>query len=289
MLRSVSSVTYCVTRFDASGEALETALGYQCVEEGRVSQARASLWNAPAVADARYALFGPTSGEDVFLRLVESEPTPGYAPLRTFGWNAAELHVADVHDLAARLTRSPYTILGGPRDLLNNGTVVALQAKGPSDEVLYLTQISSDNMHRTYGKAESDVGRVFIVVLGCSDMDTTREFYSKLSTATPRPRKMGIRVLAAAHGLDPMTARFPIAAAVLDNQFRIEFDGYPDSAIARPARPDQLPPGLAMVTFTVDSLDSMAGVTPHEVDGRRLAMLRGPDGEWLELVERASG
>jgi catechol 2,3-dioxygenase-like lactoylglutathione lyase family enzyme len=231
---------------------------------------------------------GPASGEEVLLRLVEVEATPGYAPLKTFGWNAAELHVADVYGLAEQILDSPYKILGGPRDLLDNGTVVALQARGPSDEIFYLTQISSDNMQRTYGTAGSAVGRVFIVVLGCSDIETTRKFYGGLSTATPRPRKFAIRVLAAAHGLDPMTTKFPIASAVLGSQFRIEFDGYPDSASIRPIAPEKLPPGLAMVSFHVDSIGDIDGAIAHEIDGQRMAMMCGPDGEWLELIERPS-
>jgi hypothetical protein len=285
MLRSVSSVTFSVDRFDASTFALESALGYCCVQQGNVSPEQAAFWSAPDVAGNRFAVFAPDSGEHVTLRLIESDATPGYAPLRTFGWNAAELHVADVHELARRLHDSPFEILGGPRDLLNNGSVVALQARGPSDEVLYLTQVNGEIMQRSYGKTESAVGRVFIVVLGCSDMDATRGFYSKLTRATPRPRKFAIRVLAAAHGLDPMTTKFPIASAVLKKQFRIELDGYPDTATSRPVTPGHLPPGLAIVSFDVASLDEVEGAIAQTVDSRRAAMLRGPDGELLELTE----
>lgn len=285
MLRSVSSVTFSVDRFDASASALVNALGYCSVQQGNVSPEQAAFWDATGVAGNRFAVFAPGSGEPVTLRLIEGDPTPGYAPLRTFGWNAAELHVADVHELARGLQDSPYDILGGPRDLLNNGSVIALQTRGPSDEILYLTQITGESMQRSYGKARSAVGRVFIVVLGCSDMRATRRFYSKVTRATPRPRQFAIRVLAAAHGLDPMTTKFPIASAVLDEQFRIELDGYPDTATSRPVTPGHLPPGLAIVSFDVGSLDEVEGAVAQTVDGRRAAMLRGPDRELLELTE----
>jgi hypothetical protein len=72
---------------------------------------------------------------------------------------------------------------------------------------------------------------------------------------------------------------------VLKKQFRIELDGYPDTATSRPVTPGHLPPGLAIVSFDVASLDEVEGAIAQTVDSRRAAMLRGPDGELLELTE----
>lgn len=292
MLRSICAVTFSVSEFGASRDALESLFGYQCVDDGTVADELANFWRAPAVSGARFAVYGPASGEPVYIRLVEQAATPGYEPLRTFGWNAAELHVRDVRGLAETLSDSSLEILGGPRDLLGNDTAVALQVKGPSQEIFYLTEISGDNMQRTYGRAASDVDRLFIAVLGASDHDATRDFYAPLTKGTPRPRRFPIRVLAAAHGLDPMTTRFPIGSAVLEEQFRIEIDGYPDSATDRPIMQGCLPPGLCMVSFSAPD-SSGAAVEPAAEDagfdiapyfGRPVTLLQGPDGEWFEVI-----
>ena len=296
MLKSIHAVTYSVSNFDASCAALATCFGYRRLIDGHLDDDLARLWNAPRASGARYAVFGPASGEPVYVRFVEQPATPGYEPLKTFGWNAAELHARDVNGLADTLGDSPFEILGGPRDLLGNGTAVALQVIGPSREVFYLTEINGENMQRTYGRAESDVGRLFIAVLGASDHQATRQFYAPLTKGTPRPRRFPIRVLAAAHGLDPMTTHFPIGSAVLESQFRIEIDGYPESAIDRPSLDGFLPPGLCMVSFNASDPDNVAvnpfaatpGLDAPPYSGRSVRMLQGPDAEWSELIASSS-
>ncbi len=288
MLRSVATVTFSAHRFEASCDVFRELFQFDCIETGHLSPQLAAFWQAPDAAGARVAVFRPPSGEDVLVRLIDSPPTPGYRPLGTFGWNAAEFLVRNVAGLAKRLQGSSLDILGGPRDLLKNGVAIALQARGPSDEVFYLTELNGERMQSTYGAAKSEVDRVFIVVLGVSDMARSREFYGPIVRATPRPRRMTIRVLAAAHGLDVMTHEFPIASAVLEEQFRIEFDGYPESATTRPVLPGHLPPGMAIVTFNVASLNAFDAADAQIVAGRRRTLLRGPDNELIELLEVGS-
>ncbi len=86
---------------------------------------------------------------------------------------------------------------------------------------------------------------------------------------------------------------FPIGAAILEDRFRIEIDGYPDSAAARGDADGALPPGMCMVSFVVDSLSDLpvtAACTTTGLGGPlygdgRVARINGPDGEWLELIE----
>jgi hypothetical protein len=295
MLNCVSCVTWCVTGFDASKRALEQLLGYEAIDTAPVSADLAASWSAPAVAGARCGLFRPASRESVLIRLVETNPVDGYKPLTCYGWNATELHVQDVNTLAERLRGSDYRILGGPRDLLENGTAVALQVQGPSGEILYLTEINGKRMQASYGKALAPVGRCFIVVLGSSKHAASMAFYGELAGRKTRPRCFPIRVLAAAHGMDTETSTFRIGSAVLEQPYRIEIDEYPDSAIARPAQRDGLPPGMAMVTFESDDIDELPSDAVLDVrtlagppyDRRRCALLRGPDGELLEIIEAA--
>lgn len=285
MLRSISTVTFCVDHYEESRLALMEILGYCCISTGEIDGNLATFWEAPATEGARFSILEPASTNPVHIRLVEAASVSGYAPLRTFGWNAAEFHVNDVAALARRLPGTAYNVLGGPRDLLNNGTAIALQIQGPSAEVFYLTEINGERMQATYGAAECGVDRVFIVVLGSSNTERSRDFLRRIAKATPRPRQMSIRVLAAAHGLDPLEHKFPIASAVLDEQFRIEIDGYPETATSRPVHDGCLPPGMSMVSFLVNSIDDIKGAVATTVNGRRCALLRGPDNELIELLE----
>ncbi len=287
--RSVHAVTWTVPDVAASCAAFERYLGYGQIEEGVVSDALAAFWSAPAVCGSRYRILRPASGEPVYLRFIEAPQVPGYAPLKTYGWNAAEFHVRDVYAVAERLADSPFRIIGGPRDLLNNGAVIALQVVGPGDEVLYLTEMRHDGMREIYGSARSDVDRVFICVLGVSDQPRTLEFYRPHCVRTTERRAFPIKVLAAAHGLDPEQARFDIASLVMEQAFRIETDAYPASAQMRPGTPGQLPPGLAMVSVVVERIPSE--LTPITLEdslytGRCIALQRGPDSEWLELIQK---
>jgi hypothetical protein len=292
MLRSICAVTYSVSNFNASCHALENFFAYRRGQSGRIEENLAHFWGAPGVAGNRYATFEPASAEPVLIRLVEQPATPGYEPLKTFGWNAAELHVEDVHTLSESLVDSPFRVLGGPRDLLNDGTAVALQTLGPSGEVFYLTEINGLDMQRTYGKAESRIGRLFIAVLGSGDHDAALMFYAALTEGTTPPKEFPIRVLAAAHGLNPQATRFPIASAILQEKFRIEIDGYPATAVPRPVTEGLLPPGLSLVSFCVGSLSSLpvellrksAGFSEAPYFDRPTGLLRGPDGELLELI-----
>ncbi|MGI9238386.1 MAG: hypothetical protein ACR2QZ_13370 [Woeseiaceae bacterium] len=296
MLRSVHAVTYAVPNFDASCIALESAFDYHRVDEDRITEKLATFWGATSVAGSRAAIFAPSGAEAVCIRLIEQTRISNYQALRTFGWNAAELHVRDVNKLATELRESPFRILGGPRDLLEDGTAVALQVMGPSEEVFYLTEINGEAMQRSYGKATSAVGRTFIVVLGCRNLEDSLKFYSALCAGTTEPHAFPIRALASAHGLDPIATCFPIASAILQEQFRIELDAYPDTAIPRTVDDGCLPPSLCMVSFLVDSLDDLplaplratSGIDSLLYRDRPTALIQGPDGELLELIASPS-
>jgi hypothetical protein len=231
----------------ASAAAFAQWLGFSQVAQGHVNETQCAFWGAPAAVGAPFQMLQPASGAQVYLRLIEAPAVPGYAPLETFGWNAAEMHVADVERLADRLRASPFRVVGGPRDLLENNAVIAMQVLGPGGEMLYLTEMRHAGMREIYGSAVSEVDRMFIAVLGASNQARTMDFYRPCAARTTERRAFPIKVLAAAHGLDPETARFDIASVVMEKAFRIEVDAYPDSARARPVAPGHLPPGMCMV------------------------------------------
>lgn len=294
VLESVRAVTYSAANFDASVQAMQTCLNYKIVGAGEISKPLASLWNAPAVAGKRYSVLAPESGESFYVRFIESPVTPGYEALKTYGWNATEFLVQDVYALAKELETSPYTIIGGPRDLMENGAAIALQVRGPSDEVFYFTELNGRNFQKFYGVANCKVDRAFITILGVKDHAAAVDHYGSAAVSTTKIRTFGIRVLANAHGLNPLTTEFKISSAICKEPYRIELDGYPGTARARPCLPNHLPPGMCMVTITTTSIKDLplvktslqqTGLEQLPYSACQLAMAEGVCDELVELLE----
>ncbi|MGE0581673.1 MAG: VOC family protein [Steroidobacteraceae bacterium] len=296
MLDAIIAVTLAAPDLGATARAYETQLGYRVVEHATVSRSLASGWGAKATKGRDYVLMQPSSGEPVYLRIVDADaPAPGYAPLKTFGWNANEILVEDPVALAP-LLREPFRIIGAPRPLDFNPNIIAMQVTGPAGEVAYFTRIPPTGSIFNLGSAKSFVDRTFIVVSGGPDVDASRAFYRdvlKMPTTDPAPTK--IQVLQDAYGL-PRDAQTRIGIVRFASSFLIELDQYPEAAIERPTRRGHLPPGIAMVSFAVNSFEGVKlpwKVKPRTrmekpYDGRRAGVLVGPAGEWIELIETVS-
>jgi hypothetical protein len=237
----------------------------------------------------------PASGEQTFLRLVQSPATPGYEVMKTHGWNANEILVEDPDALAQRFAApgSPFRVIGPPRPLGTNPRVRAMQAIGPAGELNYFTRIPADGgsvFIKTPARAPVD--RTFIVVLGGPSMAAMRAFYEgTLGIPVTDPMPARINVIQDAYGL-PRDYVTPLAIVRFSTSFVIELDEYPAASRPRPQRDGDLPPGIALVTFLVGSLDAAALpwiATPatHEgmpYAGRRSAVVIGAAGERLEMV-----
>ena len=95
-----------------------------------------------------------------------------------------------------------------------------------------------------------------------------------------------------AFGLDAATLT-TISMAQKGRMPIVEIDDYPAQADVRQRDEGMLPPGNALVTLAVDTLDGLGldFITPPRVrddafyEGRRAATVVGPAGELLELVE----
>ncbi len=295
MLGAIVAVTLSVPDLGAAAEAYTRWLSYRTVEQGLVSRDSASAWGAPRASGRRYALLQPASGEPVYLRLIESPPTPGYEVMKTHGWNANEILVQDPDMLAARFAAgdSPFRVIGPPRPLASSSTVRAMQALGPAGELNYFTRIPPEGATLIKTPAKSEVDRTFIVVLGGPDIESMRAFYADVLGATVTdPYPTTVNVLQNAYGL-PADHLTTLSLVRISPGFLIELDEYPAAARPRPVRAGDLPPGIAMVSFAVASLDTRplpwtvrpAARAGAPYAGRRSAMLRGAAGEWIELIE----
>ena len=295
MLTAIIAVTLSVPDLSTAQAAYADALGYRVADEGVVSQELADGWNAPRIVGRRYALLQPASGAPTYLRLVQSPPVAGFAAMKTHGWNSNEILVQDPDALAASFAGSPFRVVGEPKPLSTNPKVRAMQALGPAGEMNYFTHIPASGSVFIKSRAQSFVDRSFIVVLGGPSMAAMQAFYRDvLGAPVTEPVAAEINVLQDAWGLPPDT-KSQLALVNFSTSFAIELDEYPPQAQPRPRRDGELPPGMAMVSFVVPSLDArpLPWVVPPTARpeapyaGRRAGLLIGAAGEWIELVEAA--
>jgi catechol 2,3-dioxygenase-like lactoylglutathione lyase family enzyme len=294
MLQLILMITLGVPNPGLMEQAYSHWLNYKLVDRGEVSTDLASAWGAPGMAHRAYVTMQPASGARIYLRFVRVDPASGYTPMRTTGWNAIESFVQDPDDLARRLSAagSPFKIEGQPRPLGPNSPIRAMQVRGPAQEILYFTHVPSPPGQPPH--AMTNVDRPFVVVVGGTQLDAMRQFYHDLGAMTDdRTMQARITVLNRAFGLDVNTTH-SITMARISPQYSIEIDGYPAAATARATRPNELPPAIATVSFEVNSLDDLklrATAAPRAIaqfpyQGRRVAVIRGPAGELIELVEQ---
>ena len=288
--------TICVANLERSRMAYERLIEYRTVETGQIASSLASAWGAPNAAGAPYALLQPVSGAETWLRLVEAPPTPGFEPLVSMGWTALEFCVGDVQALAARLANSAFDIIGPPRRLDGMDSLCAMQACGPDGEICYFTQIDGDPPGLSLPRASCFVDRLFIHVLGASDLAATERWIERHLNCTVAMAsvEMVYTMLARAFG-QPLDARFTISTLKRGDEVFLQADQMPPQAVRRPKLPGMLPPGIAMTTLSVESLDAVAHACIEAparqegllYDGCRSAVLADPDGTLYELLEAA--
>lgn len=298
MLDAILVVTLCVPDLDAAEQAYADQLGYRVAGRTPVSDELAAAWGAPQARGSRSLLLQAPASPDFTLRLVERPATAGYAALMTHGWNANEILALDPEALARQFDApgSSFKVIGPPEPLASNPAIIAMQALGPAGELNYFTRLPPAGGTYVKTPARSSVDRSFILVLGGPSMPAMQAFYRDVLGLPVTPSyESPVGVLQAAHGLPP-EATTPLALVPLPPGFALELDQYPETAVPRPQRAADLPPGLAMVTFVADPhrIGAVIGELPWTMppvprvdapyDGRRAGMLRGAAGEWLEII-----
>jgi catechol 2,3-dioxygenase-like lactoylglutathione lyase family enzyme len=267
-------------------------LDYAVVERGVIDPDLAASWGTPASAGRAFVTCRPASGQDVFLRFIQGDPPADYRPLRTYGWAALEICVADTLKVAERMARSPFEIIGPPRELDGMPEIFPMQVRGPDDEIVYLTQIRGQTPGNRLPVAQSLIDRLFILVLAGSDLAAMRAWFAdEVKLVVGPPIVLRYTMISKAFGLDPET-KHVIATAGHDIDTFLEFDQYPEEATVRPCEPGALPPGIAMVTLEHPDLDSisapwLSAPAPRAgavYGGRLQGVLSGPDGTLVELI-----
>lgn len=289
-------VTIGAGDLDAS-QADYVRLGYHVRERGTIAADLANSWGTPGMAGRRYSTLSTAGAADVYLRIVETDPVPGYRALTTWGWAAFEVIVDDVYAVRERLEGSGFVVVGEPRPLQFMPSIVAMQAVGRAGECLYFTMESGDRAVSILPQPRSLIDRPFILVVAGPDFDVLRTWYCDRFDLKRRPlRDSCIALIQTAQGLGPDTITRMTTAGLRDHGYLIEFDEYPSGpgliAGPRPCAPDMLPPGCALAsiaTMTLSQVMPLAISTPVRreelgYDGCLVCTVRGPAGELVEFI-----
>jgi catechol 2,3-dioxygenase-like lactoylglutathione lyase family enzyme len=272
-------------------------LAYETVESGILASDLAMSWGAPQSAGKPYVVMAPKSGAEIYLRFVEEAPHKDYEPLKSYGWAAIEICVEDVLAVNDAMLKSPFKIIGPPRELDGMPAIFPMQVQGPDGEIVYLTQIRDDLPMYDLPRATSLIDRQFIHVCAVSDLKGTLVWCEdKLGLSFGRDMAITYTMLANAFGV-PYENKFTIATLTHGRDVFYEFDQMPPAAGARPIHKGHLPQGVAISTIILPDFSERVRthadwlITPPKpregaiYKGKRAATMRGPDGILFELVE----
>ena len=298
-MKLIRAATLSVADLDRSLGLYTSWLDYTIDERGKLETALAKSWGADAAAGRPYAVLRPASRHNIFLRLVQVDRVPSFVPLTSYGWAAIEICVQDVLDANERLHKSPFEVIGPPREIEGLDAIYPMQIKGPDGEIVYLTQIRDDLPEFDLPRAAAtDRSLVHpgngLFRHGCiaglarssrrglpSDAGAWRSFIrcSLKRSGTPESQLYAISTMV--HGRDVF----------------LELDQLPAGATTRPRHAGDLPPGVALGSFwhpdfaAIDQRCQDEWITPPErydsaiYLGKRAATMRAPDGTLVEMIE----
>jgi catechol 2,3-dioxygenase-like lactoylglutathione lyase family enzyme len=278
---------------DAALDDYHGRLGLNIVERGELDAGLAASWGCPNSAGARTATLQPQSGAHCFIRLVEQPVPDDFRPTRTFGWAAYELTVQDVYGWPDRLAGSGFDIVGPPKEIAGLPYFVPMQVTGRGREMIYLNEVRENTPSSDLPRANSLTDHIFICILATYDREANLAWLrEKIGLDEGGTYTLEYTMINKAFGLADGT-QSSITMIQKERLPIIEVDDYPEAATARPRAAGCLPPGNALVTLAVDSLDATKAdfIAPPVVrggsiyGGRRSATVIGMAGELLELVE----
>lgn len=268
-------------------------LDYVLIEEGEISADLAASWGTPGSAGRAYAVMQPASGADAYLRFIQDTPVEGYRPLRSYGWAAIEICNQDVMGVNERMLRSPFEVIGPPKTIEGLSRIHPMQVKGPDQEIVYLTEIKPEAHGLGLPTPKSFIDRLFILVMACSDMKASSEWFTRrLRLTLGEPMSIVYSMINHAFEL-PADTHHTFCMGGHDGDVFIEFDEYPPETIIRPRSEGCLAPGVSLCTLkhpAFDTIDAPWITPPVRRDGAlygggRVGTIEGPDGTLIEVVE----
>lgn len=282
------------TLVHASAKALVTAycdyLACEVLANSTVTSKEAALWQAPSSEGASYWLLGNTLGQ-AWLRIIQQNDAQPARAAAQSGWVAMEILVENADTAARQLVGSPFEVLRPPANLAMSDNIRASQAMGPAGELLYLTEIKNAVPPFDLPRARCAVDHLFIPVLCTPDRNASLALYEELAAAKGLSFDTKVTVINHLRGY-PIDRQHPLATVQLAGSTLIEIDEL--SNLSKPENSsEQMPGGIAMVTFLVDRLPEhpLLVHAAQRLDnapycGCRAAVLIGNAGERIELIEK---
>ena len=296
-MRLIRAATLTVSDITRSQALYCDWLDYSCIENGLIENSLAKSWGAPNSAGLPYAVLQPSSGANVFIRLIEQPIVANYKALRSYGWAAIEICNQNTLKVNSLMKQSPFEIIGPPKELDGMPAIFPMQVKGPDKEIVYLTEIRDDLEAYDLPRAESLIDKLFILVMACSDMEKTGAWLEKhLLVEKGQSMEIIYSMINKAFEL-PQDTKHALATLKHGRDVFLEIDDYPAQAIMRPAHKGMLPPCAAIGSFIHPEFEKLMEIninnwiTPPSpkqgaiYKGKRAATLRDPDGTLIELIE----
>jgi catechol 2,3-dioxygenase-like lactoylglutathione lyase family enzyme len=278
---------------DAALLDYQGTLGLTLVELGTLTQDLADSWGCPGSANRRMATLKPISGAQCFIRLVEQPIPDGFKPTTTFGWASYEITVQNVFGWEQAVAGTGFRIVGPPKEIPSMPFFVPMQMLGRGEEMIYLNEVRQDMPNTDLPHANSPVDHIFIVILATPDRAKSVAWYrDALALDEVDTFTLEYTMINKAFGLPDGTT----SALTMMQKGRmpiVEVDDYPPQATPRQSLAGCLPPGNALVTLGVKSLDEVKAdfIAPPALrgealyGGRRTASAKGFAEEIVELVE----
>lgn len=308
MITRVLMATISQRSFDEAVHAWTGELELELDAQGAVSPELAGVWSVDPSKHARYAIIAGDAGDGCnrgMVRLVEGPEDDVWESFRLPGFFNVEMLCGDVDGLYDSLSRasSSFTPVASPEtyDMSDTGAAVSrsFATRGPGGAGVFFTQYVSVPPPRVMPICPHTVCEVFNTAVAAEDVGSVESFYEGVLGMNVRFRGRMVqpsinRIL----GL-PESWAFEMIVYKGEGDGLIEVDVHEEPLDSRSnLAPDRLKPGNSLVTLETNDLDSIvagaaeAGALVSEAravvdipySGRRVAALRGPNGETYEVV-----
>ncbi len=306
VIQQVLMQTVSLRLFDEGVSALQEDLGFEFLAGGAVDEALARAWGVSPRVHSRFAVLRAPGVSRGFIRLVEGPADDETGTFHKRGMFNAELLTRDVEALFARLRESSrFRIVSelNTYDLSGAGGGAVSRSfatRGPGGAGFFFTQYLKVPPPRTLPVCETLVGPMFNAAVSTDLQPPAEAFYEKV---------LGMHLRLAGRLTQPTVNRiiglpddwgFMMLVYKGEGDGLIEVDIHEHAVPAEPAVPDdQLRAGNSMLTVETSDLDGVLGraagagiastsaqaIPAAPYAGRRAAVLRGPAGERVELVE----
>jgi hypothetical protein len=309
VIQKVLMQTVSLRDLDGGAASLVEDLGFERRASGAVDEELSRIWGVSAGAHSRYAVLSPPGASRGWIRLVQGPDDDQTGTFHKRGLFNAELLTRDVDGLFARLRGSSrFRAVSEPHtyDLSGAGGGAVSRSfatRGPGGAGFFFTQYLKVPPPRTLPVCETPVGSMFNAAVSTDLQLPVEIFYEKILGMQLRLRgRLTQPSVNRIIGL-PDDCGFMMLVYKGEEDGLIEVDIHEHDVPAAPAWPeDRLRPGNSMLTLETRDLDGVlgraaeagfTGTAPEAVPwgpylGRRVAVLRGPAGERVELVEGLS-